>query len=317
VDRAQFVPVEADSQDAASIARTRSWGGMMERRFDQLEGARGILACWVVFSHLLQHSDFSYADLSWPLTLVRNGGLAVRGFMILSGFVITHLLLSKHEPYRLYLCRRFLRLFPVLAICVLFILCVSFLVSPKIFRFDRELLPYYLAGHATLLQSVIPEELVSRASHGLLPPSWSISLEWQFYLVAPAILLALRRGGLAAGALLATLVATYWITGFAGQFTLFGHTLTFGHAAFLPLSLPYFLVGMLSYLALPRVVDLAPATPQVLLAMSLVFFLTDPALGIWALVFLELDGASHECSHRNASCTSVGSPIASILRTGS
>ena len=39
--------------------------------------------------------------------------LAVMIFVILSGFVITHLVVEKHEPYGPYLGRRALRIFPI------------------------------------------------------------------------------------------------------------------------------------------------------------------------------------------------------------
>lgn len=39
--------------------------------------------------------------------------------------------------------------------------------------------------HLLMLHGVVPEVLVARAPGAFLAPAWSVSLEWQFYLVAP------------------------------------------------------------------------------------------------------------------------------------
>jgi peptidoglycan/LPS O-acetylase OafA/YrhL len=57
------------------------------------------------------------------------GVYAVDGFIILSGFVISQLLVTKNEPYGLYIFRRFMRLFPAFIAC----LAIALLVRPFTF----------------------------------------------------------------------------------------------------------------------------------------------------------------------------------------
>src|ERR1700727_1396258 len=95
-------------------------------RFPALEGLRGWLAWMVVLCHIAFCADV-YAK-GWGPIIERGGTVAVMVFMIMSGFVITHLISERHEPYRIYIFRRFMRLFPLFAVtCV-----VGFFATPLI-----------------------------------------------------------------------------------------------------------------------------------------------------------------------------------------
>ena len=61
--------------------------------------------------------------------------------------------------------------------------------------------PWHFAAHVLLLQGLIPQSLLPYAYITLLGPAWSLSTEWQFYLLIG--LLAPRRLGRCALALLA------------------------------------------------------------------------------------------------------------------
>jgi peptidoglycan/LPS O-acetylase OafA/YrhL len=52
-------------------------------------------------------------------------------------------------------------------------------------------LPHFLA-HATLLHGVISDTVLPFSQYAFNMPAWSLSLEWQFYLVAPAIVSVAR-----------------------------------------------------------------------------------------------------------------------------
>lgn len=86
--------------------------GSESHNIPEFDGARGLHASWVVAYHLLTISRT-------PLpTRVLDGGHAVGVFFALSGFVIASLFDRRREPYLAFLTRRFFRLFPVFAVCV-------------------------------------------------------------------------------------------------------------------------------------------------------------------------------------------------------
>ena len=86
-------------------------------KFTAIEGLRGWLACTVVMAHLVQTSDLFQSGIgqrAW-----HAGRWAVVMFIIISGFVITHLIIEKREPYIAYIGQRFMRLFPAYSLAVL------------------------------------------------------------------------------------------------------------------------------------------------------------------------------------------------------
>ena len=63
----------------------------------ELTSLRGILAWWVVFSHLLTYTGFPPESTNGLVRLVGKGSIAVDVFIILSGFVIFNLLDGRKE----------------------------------------------------------------------------------------------------------------------------------------------------------------------------------------------------------------------------
>ncbi len=200
-----------------------------DRKIDALEGLRGIMAWWVVAGHL-GHTFGSEAYL-----LLRNG-LAVDVFIVLSGFVIYRLIETKREPYAPYLIRRAARLLPV----YLVVLAVSALLLPVFaeamrgvpFASDRNALRVvqadaamadlapHLAAHVVLLQGLIPASVLPHAAYTIVGQAWSISLEWQFYVLAPFVALAVARRWwlpLIAAVAALMLLSTHLSEGFIGS----------------------------------------------------------------------------------------------------
>ena len=180
------------------------------KHFRSIDGLRAWLAWTVVLCHVTLHTG---ADRKWPLIekLETSSVHAVCIFIIISGFVITHLLLEKQEDYLPYITRRFLRIYPVYFICLCLGIGATFLniqafadppsgvIVPQPELFALELgslnngdLLWQLAAHLTLLHGAISNHILPASSYMFLGPAWSLSLEWQFYLVAPLILVALR-----------------------------------------------------------------------------------------------------------------------------
>src|SRR5258708_33307644 len=150
------------------------------KHLPELDCARCALAWWVVINHCFVASGVAFKAATDPWTqLLMHGDWAVDGFIILSGFVIAKLISEKPEPYLGYISRRFLRLYPVYLICLAL---AVLLLSP---RLD----PGLLVSHLALAQGL----LTGSGSTAILVPSWSISLEWQYYLIAPAFVAVLWR----------------------------------------------------------------------------------------------------------------------------
>src|SRR5580704_7642457 len=86
------------------------------KRFPGIDGLRAWLAWTIVASHIFL---FTAVNQRFPvLGKIDNAAhQAVLIFTIISGFVITHLLLEKKEAYLPYITRRFLRIYPVYVIC--------------------------------------------------------------------------------------------------------------------------------------------------------------------------------------------------------
>src|ERR1700754_946146 len=84
------------------------------KRFQAIEGLRGVLAWAVVFSHLVYFAD-TYTH-GFGGRIAHIGRPSVLIFIIVSGFVITHVLIERPEPYGSYLARRFMRIFPLFAV---------------------------------------------------------------------------------------------------------------------------------------------------------------------------------------------------------
>ena len=230
--------------------------------FRGIEGARGWLAWLVVLAHVVALTGVRQA---WPQLNAVNaaGDWAVSLFIIISGFVITHLLLVKAEPYPQYIGRRLLRLYPAYLVALaagIWILPLGFEAMDSLEWQDAVLAQHYLRQaaevthghlgwhvfwHALLLHGVIPNNLLDESEYFFLTPAWSVSLEWQFYLLAPLLVQGLRHRRwqpVVLGAAVFGYLA--YRKGLFGEFSL---------PSILPGSIGYFLVGIGTRLAIERV----------------------------------------------------------------
>lgn len=255
-------------------------------RLPALEGLRGLLALWVLFSHTVTAAGLG-EDWRGPFAVLRVGTHAVDTFVILSGFVISYLIVTARESYPVFVARRALRLYPVYLICLLAAAALlpmlervhgnlpfhhphnDFLVA--IFQRSQARLPEHLLAHLTLLHAAVPTSVLPMSNYAILHPAWSLSLEWQFYLVAPALLWALLRGPRTALAAVAAVCAT--------------HALLPGPQGFLARHVPEFALGIASFLLWREAREVR--WPLLLpLAVALAWLLTkSPPVVVWAAVF--------------------------------
>lgn len=202
--------------------------------FRGMEGMRAWLSWAVVFAHII-HMTGANHTYSFLKGFMNLGDFAVNVFIMISGFVITSLILEKKENYKTYISRRFLRIYPVYLICLIIGIFASELYAQAMFSFPwGEQTPpldrlsdsmnslagngyiYHIIAHLTMLHGAIPNDILYDSQYMFLAPAWSLSLEWQFYLVAPLIIALIQKpkGAIIAALAAFILLAAYQLGGF-------------------------------------------------------------------------------------------------------
>jgi peptidoglycan/LPS O-acetylase OafA/YrhL len=228
-------------------------------RYRAIESLRGYMAWWVVLGHALSLTgvpSWLHPTISW---YAERNIWAVYIFIIVSGFVIAHLLLMRREAYGDYAIRRLFRLAPLflvtlgLAIATRYWFVIAYdnpgaehvpLRTERLAAEEGQFLPHLLL-HLSLLHGVVPDTVMAFASSTFLAPAWSLSLEWQFYLIAPLLLWAMMARGVIAACVLAATIAmmTLALSGLLG---------TWRYPSFFFLAVPYFLLGIASRILVDR-----------------------------------------------------------------
>jgi peptidoglycan/LPS O-acetylase OafA/YrhL len=161
--------------------------------FRGLDGLRFFAALAVVIGHVeLLKKYRGYPSAADQPVLYELGRIAVTFFFVLSGFLITYLLLAEKErtgrvAVGKFYVRRILRIWPLYYLVVL----LAFFVLPRIEAFrigvvTPAALPLYLV--------LLPQ--IALSLHPPVPfaePLWSIGVEEQFYLLWPLLVGRVRR----------------------------------------------------------------------------------------------------------------------------
>lgn len=149
--------------------------------FPALDGLRGIAILLVLISH-------NFGRIPFAIDL---GGAGVDLFFVLSGFLITDILLRTiHQPhwYRSFFIRRALRIFPIYYLALL----VFFILVPESGNdILLENLGYYSANWPFVffhLNNILGFYHPDYHSYRIWRHLWSLSLEEQFYLCWPPLL---------------------------------------------------------------------------------------------------------------------------------
>ncbi|MFL5254248.1 MAG: acyltransferase family protein [Rhodopila sp.] len=172
------------------------------KRLDCLDGLRGVLAMYVALGHM---APFALLPL-WLQSAISHGGAAVDVFFILSGLVISQSLARLHGDRGRFLMARVLRIYLVylpvfvLAIAVQPLSC-GFAQMPWIGTGNpaRDLFTQHwpddpgiaLASHLAMVHGLLPNGVLPDLWISFLGAAWSLSTEWQFYILA---MLAWRCG---------------------------------------------------------------------------------------------------------------------------
>ena len=158
----------------------------MNRRLPGLDGLRGIAVLAVIIYH---------ADVS----LLVGGFLGVDVFFVLSGFLITTLLIDELtqtntvDRARFYM-RRIRRLFPALFLVLFFSVLVSGLFVLDAAYHVRRDLPWAITFVLNWSYLFFEQSyFVNISRPPLLQHLWSLSVEEQFYVIWPILLVALYK----------------------------------------------------------------------------------------------------------------------------
>jgi peptidoglycan/LPS O-acetylase OafA/YrhL len=221
----------------------------MTKHIPHFEVLRGTAALWVFISHVLLFVDRDFVPFS-------KGGQAVELFILLSGFVIGLLRINNPEPYLPYLFRRWVRLYPVFLIALAIGVATPDLYS-ELFGWNqwmteprtnvlmraqdqRDYFWQHLLAHLTLLHGMIPDYILPQSALAFSGPLWSISIEWQFYLVAPFLMGALRGHTLRVVSVGLLMLALAFVAEKLGWMIWQAAV-----PSFLPLRLDLFIIGMI------------------------------------------------------------------------
>jgi peptidoglycan/LPS O-acetylase OafA/YrhL len=165
------------------------------KRLDSLDGVRGLLALYVLLSHM---APFAVLP-GWVQAATAHGGAAVDTFFMLSGLVITQSLVHSGGRPIPFLVARLARIFPVFLV----VFAMAIAIVPWSCGFEH--MPWIgadgaarticiqgwpdawlaeIATHLTMTHGLFPNAVWPNVWISLLGAAWSLSTEWQFYLLA-------------------------------------------------------------------------------------------------------------------------------------
>lgn len=159
----------------------RTTSRVLTGQVKSLDGLRCVAVTGVILYHTTWHGR----------PFLESGSLGVNLFFVLSGFLITTILIGEVENdrfrYAWFLARRALRLVPALTVLVLVSVPLLWLVHSVSLAPSLAALPFVLTYTSNIAM------LTATPNMGWFAHTWSLSLEEQFYLIFPLILVLLLR----------------------------------------------------------------------------------------------------------------------------
>jgi peptidoglycan/LPS O-acetylase OafA/YrhL len=166
-------------------------------RIPALDGLRGVAVSLVLAVHFVRSPEVG----GWSIVgrIASSGWIGVDLFFVLSGFLITGILLDSRGDrnyFRSFYTRRALRILPLYYGFIAFVLML-----PRLSALAQWLGASYLADHQVWFWSYTVNWLfVGEATHGLATGAdqgfgvlWSLAIEEQFYLVWPLVVALVPR----------------------------------------------------------------------------------------------------------------------------
>ncbi len=162
-----------------------------------LDGLRGLSIALVLIFHWFPSSHW--------VNILPNGPIGVTLFFVLSGFLITQILLNKKEQFNFaeniknFLARRALRIFPIyyLVLCTIALLFHKHIALGT--DFYQHPIPYFFYFYNHFLET-------TQNWSDQLSPYWSLAVEEQFYLFWPFLILLIPTKKKLIWAILSTII---------------------------------------------------------------------------------------------------------------
>jgi peptidoglycan/LPS O-acetylase OafA/YrhL len=159
-------------------------------RFPSLDGLRGVAILLVVTHNLNVVTDPSGVGAHLMATLLEHGWIGVQLFFVLSGFLITGILMDSRDAPHHYLAFFGARVFRILPLYYL-TLFIVFVLLPAV--------GHALGGSHSMIWPlalfVSNWTQAFQPGESPLPHFWSLAVEEQFYLVWPFLVRRLSAGG--------------------------------------------------------------------------------------------------------------------------
>ncbi|EBA15010.1 predicted acyltransferase [Roseobacter sp. SK209-2-6] len=159
-------------------------------RLSVFDGLRALAVLAVVFFHYFQSYPKFYPYGDTLLPWASYGNLGVHLFFIISGFVIPISLLSGGGGAR-FLLKRFLRLWPALAVCSALTFLVMQVLSTDFALFARREITAFVPSLTFTRPEIWPGSFA--LDNYIDPVYWTLAIEAQFYLIIAALFAMLGR----------------------------------------------------------------------------------------------------------------------------
>jgi peptidoglycan/LPS O-acetylase OafA/YrhL len=219
------------------------------KRLECLDGLRGVLAVYVMLGHV---APFAMIP-RWIAQPLSHGGAAVDVFFILSGLVIVQSLESFGWRARGFLIARVARTYPV------YLAMLAVAVAVQALPLDFSRMPWIaadsqardiwsggwprgwvieIATHLTMTHGLLPDTVVPGAWVSFLGSAWSLSTEWQFYVLALLVGARIGPGKLVVVFLCVAIAGLVWQVAGAPEWQF--------SRAFLPNKAQFFALGIAS-----------------------------------------------------------------------
>jgi peptidoglycan/LPS O-acetylase OafA/YrhL len=173
-----------------------------KKYFENLDALRVFLALAVFGSHSMLgvtlNSVINQDFIQRIIKVITSGSLGVSFFFVLSGFLITYLMLeekAKKQSFNIknFYIRRILRIWPLYFAVVLFGFFVYPFIKTQIGYVDQN--PYSLIHQLLFISNFDNIRVHEQGLVGVAPMmigiTWSVSIEEQFYLVWPILFLVI------------------------------------------------------------------------------------------------------------------------------